>query len=914
MAENELLSGIEEFLSPVKHEPSDREYTPPPRQKKQKVKRRPTHKAICPKNPSRRLIFSSQDEEEPSPPRHCNKKKRKMKRRKSRGSKKQKFTGRDVEVSGTWVQCTDKECMKWRFLSDITDPSHVPDVWTCEMNSDTSHNSCLLPEQDYSTLDFVHAKFTEGSLVWAKMQGFPWWPAMIEEDPDSELCLYPDPVTGYVTDYHVVFLDKKVTRCWVKVSNIQKYEDAACPGSMTLKGHDYSQKIKAAKEIADGAQKLPIKERIKTFGFSARFKGPWGEEKERTSDEGQHAEPPRKMKGPKPKERVIVGPKPKKRVIVDEDSSLPGSLLSHSDMDDILDEAEALLGEVQNIVMEVEDEVQESLLQEMEIGEKESPSRKREADDGKDGEPPAKERKGTSKKMEDKSSSKHKTGGGERSEKPSKEKQTSEMKLSKQLERIQKKKEEEMRKLELLEFEVREKIERREKEKQAKKDQKAKGKQEREEKKQREKGEEQERKDREKQEEKEKSKQEKKELKQKEKEAKKELKKKEKAEKKALKGDAGDVTEDVEKEDDAEKAARKEKKRLEKEERKRVKKETKAKRKEEKKKEGNDGKVADQKEKGAGKVKPSFQKAKKPVFSAPKRIAVEPAPALPEQPTPAEESSVSKEIGALIKEIVNETDQGSIVAFESPVSTTDVPAVTSTDLQVTRTSPAKSIKKQFKPKFSIKTKDGHSLSEANLPDCTTTAPPAPASGGGLDALDEETSVDISKILEVNTKQDCSETSEADPAKENNSDPLAFPLSQMTGKQLELLPKPEHQEDAGEHQKDASEHQTDTREHQTDTSEHQRDASDKHLTNAEEAPGQDSQLSQGPKIDDTIAEDTKLLKTLDPPDILECSPDPADWSEPDEPQTVPGQKRVMVATAAAANGNDSEDSEPFDMEE
>ena len=28
---------------------------------------------------------------------------------------------------------------------------------------------------------------------------------------------------------------------------------------MTLKGHDYSQKIKAAKELADRAQKLPIK-------------------------------------------------------------------------------------------------------------------------------------------------------------------------------------------------------------------------------------------------------------------------------------------------------------------------------------------------------------------------------------------------------------------------------------------------------------------------------------------------------------------------------------------------------------------------------------------------------------------------------------------------------------------------------
>lgn len=80
-------------------------------------------------------LYLIQTEEEPSPPRHCNKKKRKMKHRKSKGSKKQKFTGREVEVSGTWVQCSDKECMKWRFLADITDPSHVPDVWTCEMNS-----------------------------------------------------------------------------------------------------------------------------------------------------------------------------------------------------------------------------------------------------------------------------------------------------------------------------------------------------------------------------------------------------------------------------------------------------------------------------------------------------------------------------------------------------------------------------------------------------------------------------------------------------------------------------------------------------------------------------------------------------------------------------------------------------------
>ena len=58
-----------------------------------------------------------------------------MKHRHSGRSKKQKFKGRDIDVSGTWVQCINRECMKWRYLGDITDPSLIPDVWTCEMNS-----------------------------------------------------------------------------------------------------------------------------------------------------------------------------------------------------------------------------------------------------------------------------------------------------------------------------------------------------------------------------------------------------------------------------------------------------------------------------------------------------------------------------------------------------------------------------------------------------------------------------------------------------------------------------------------------------------------------------------------------------------------------------------------------------------
>ena len=35
-------------------------------------------------------------------------------------------------------------------------------------------------------------------------------------------------------DYHVVFLDKNATRCWVKVSDIKKYEGGDSPGPVSI--------------------------------------------------------------------------------------------------------------------------------------------------------------------------------------------------------------------------------------------------------------------------------------------------------------------------------------------------------------------------------------------------------------------------------------------------------------------------------------------------------------------------------------------------------------------------------------------------------------------------------------------------------------------------------------------------------
>lgn len=91
-----------------------------------------------------------------------------------------------------WVQCGRSSCGKWRQLADCLDPSDVPESWECSMNTDPTCNSCSAPEEQWSDMElgdsqeFVESPFIPGSVVWARIDGYPWWPAMVEEDPDKE--------------------------------------------------------------------------------------------------------------------------------------------------------------------------------------------------------------------------------------------------------------------------------------------------------------------------------------------------------------------------------------------------------------------------------------------------------------------------------------------------------------------------------------------------------------------------------------------------------------------------------------------------------------------------------------------------------------------------------------------------------
>ena len=77
-----------------------------------------------------------------------------------------------------WVQCEITSCKKWRLLLDCDDPADVPGRWTCSMNADPNHNTCSAEEEQWSDLgdsqEFVESPYIPGSVVWSKMDGYPW--------------------------------------------------------------------------------------------------------------------------------------------------------------------------------------------------------------------------------------------------------------------------------------------------------------------------------------------------------------------------------------------------------------------------------------------------------------------------------------------------------------------------------------------------------------------------------------------------------------------------------------------------------------------------------------------------------------------------------------------------------------------
>ncbi|XP_033026203.1 zinc finger CW-type PWWP domain protein 1 isoform X1 [Lacerta agilis] len=177
-----------------------------------------------------------------------------------------------------WVQCSYPTCEKWRRLSSDIDPSVLSEDWTCSQNPDLEHNSCSIPEETWSGSEneVVYAVYIPGSIVWAKQYGYPWWPGIIEADPDiGEYFLFSSQADSLPCKYHVTFFGSSVTRAWISASMLRNFEESYVKGNVVdkLKNKGDKRDFEAAVKMANEAEQLSIQERIRIFGFYSRFSG-----------------------------------------------------------------------------------------------------------------------------------------------------------------------------------------------------------------------------------------------------------------------------------------------------------------------------------------------------------------------------------------------------------------------------------------------------------------------------------------------------------------------------------------------------------------------------------------------------------------------------------------------------------------
>ncbi|XP_059841685.1 DNA mismatch repair protein Msh6 isoform X2 [Hypanus sabinus] len=126
-----------------------------------------------------------------------------------------KKAGNDREV----VKHSDSEAGKTRRSPPKklrTTPSSSP-FFTREAKA--AHKQAASPRT--TTLSQT-CDFTPGDLVWAKMEGYPWWPSLVYNHPTTKEHLRGK---GKSLRIHVQFFDQPPTRGWVSVKYVKMYTD-----------------------------------------------------------------------------------------------------------------------------------------------------------------------------------------------------------------------------------------------------------------------------------------------------------------------------------------------------------------------------------------------------------------------------------------------------------------------------------------------------------------------------------------------------------------------------------------------------------------------------------------------------------------------------------------------------------------
>lgn len=105
---------------------------------------------------------------------------------------------------------------------------------------ETTPNKVKLKGNDFKALD----------LVWAKLDGYPWWPGLVCDSPSEKTFMRKGQI-------HVQFFDNPPTRGWVREAFLKPY---CPPGENGIPTYKDPKWVRAVGE-ADGAKELPVEDR-----------------------------------------------------------------------------------------------------------------------------------------------------------------------------------------------------------------------------------------------------------------------------------------------------------------------------------------------------------------------------------------------------------------------------------------------------------------------------------------------------------------------------------------------------------------------------------------------------------------------------------------------------------------------------
>ncbi|XP_059497063.1 zinc finger CW-type PWWP domain protein 2-like [Stegostoma tigrinum] len=266
-----------------------------------------------------------------------------------------------------WIQCENEKCLKWRLLTNndaaLVDSSKP---WYCHMNSDSWFNCCSVPEERYPEESvfhkcgqkFVYSQLPLGSLVLAKVSGWPSWPSILCPDGfTGQYVIYDE--DGFVEQYHTEFLGKPHTTSWVAVHYVEPYGTGKLVENLKKTRQWYKSALEEAKVLSS----LSSEERLTTCHLSHQgMKKPFHRKNRRFAQNKlvENNVNLNKIKGYKKLKREInqsTSRRPKRKLQVDAQESSP--LIGRNDMltsesRDVL-QAENLMQDLEEMLKQIKE-------------------------------------------------------------------------------------------------------------------------------------------------------------------------------------------------------------------------------------------------------------------------------------------------------------------------------------------------------------------------------------------------------------------------------------------------------------------------------------------------------------------------------------------------------------------------------